>query len=111
MSNSPSNDSGLLMRISVSSHLTHYIDPSSEIGPEPILIPVTGCSMCVEIVCQRNFDFKILGFRAEVIQQTSFQSDGTLLAMPPNPKMPRISFLSPEEDELVKKAEEAFIPL
>jgi hypothetical protein len=109
MSNSSSNESGLLVRINVSSHLAHFINPSSEIGPEPMLIPVTGYSMFAEMVCRGNIDFKILGFRAEVIQQTSFRSDGTMIASLPNPN--RLSFLPPEEDELVRKAEEAFIPL
>jgi hypothetical protein len=109
MSNSSSNDSALLVRIDVRSHLARLINPSSEIGPEPMLIPVTGYSMFAEMVCRGNIDFKILGFRAEVIQQTSFQSNGTMMARPPNPN--RLSFLSPEEDELVRKAEETFIPL
>lgn len=108
MSNSPNNDSALALRINVRSHLSHIMNPSSEIGPEPKLIPVTGCSMFAEMVCRGNIDFKILGFRAEVIRRTSLQSDGTMLAMPPNPNT---LILSPDLEEPTRKAMEAFIPL
>lgn len=109
MSNSPNNDSALALRFDVYTHLSHIIDPSSEVGPEPILIPVTGYSIFAEMVCRGKIDFKILGFRAEVIRQTSFQSDGTSIALPPTPN--RLSFLPPEEEELVQKAMQAFTPL
>lgn len=109
MSNSPNDDSALAMRITPYSHLSHIINPSSQVGPEPIEIPVTGYSMVVEMVCLGKIDCRILGFRAEVIQQTSFQSEGTMIALPPNHN--RISFLSPDEEELLQKAMEEFIPL
>jgi hypothetical protein len=72
-------------------------------------IPVTGYSMVAEMVCRGNIDFRILGFRAEVMQQTPFQSDVTQIAMPPNPN--RVSFLPPDEEEIVRKSMEEFIPL
>jgi len=109
MSNPPKNDSALALRINAYSHLTHIINPSSQVGPEPMEIPVTGHSMIAEMVCLGEFDYKIVGFRAEVIRQTSFQSDGTVIAMPPTPH--RLSLLPPEEEELARKAMESFIPL
>lgn len=108
-SNSPGNESALAVRITPHTHLSHIINPSSQVGPEPLEIPVTGYSMVAEMVCRGDIDFRILGFRAEVIQQTPFQSDGTQVAMPPNPN--GISFLPPDEEEIVQRATEEFIPL
>ena len=109
MSNLPHDDSALGLRINAYSHLSHIINPSSQVGPEPMKIPVTGYSIVAEMVCFGKIDLMILGFRAEVIQQTSFQSDGTMIAMPPTPN--RLSFLPPEEEELVQKAMKKFVPL
>lgn len=109
MSNSPNNDSALALRINAHTHLSHTINPSSQVGPEPMEIPVTGYSMVAEMTCLGKIDIRILGFRAEVIQQISFQSDGIMIALPPNLNM--TSLLPPDEEELVRKAMEEFIPL
>ena len=101
MSNSPHNYSALALSINEYTHLSHIINPSSQVGPEPIEIPVTGYSIVAEMVCRGKIDFKILGLRAEVIQQTSFQSDSITKAIPPTPNV--LFGLPPEEEERVEK--------
>jgi hypothetical protein len=109
MSNSSNNNSGLALRMNAYAHLAQVINPNSQIGPEPIQIPVTGCSLVAEMFCYGNVDLMILGFKAEIIRQTTLQSDGVMISMPPTPN--RLSFLPPEEEELAQKAMKEFIPL
>jgi hypothetical protein len=65
--------------------------------------------MVAEMVCLGRVDCKVLGFRAEVLQQTPFESDATMVATPPSPK--RLSLLPPEDEEIVQQAMEEFAPL
>lgn len=85
MSSSPNNDSSIALRINAFASLARIINPNSQIGPEPLEIPVTGYLVVAEMVCHGKVDYKILGFRAEVRQQTSFQSDGTMIKSSPKP--------------------------
>jgi hypothetical protein len=85
MSTSPKNDSALALRINAFARLVHIMNPSSQVGPEPMEIPVTGYSMVAEMVCHGKVDYKIVGFRAEVRRQTSFQSDGIMIKSSPKP--------------------------
>jgi hypothetical protein len=85
MSTSPKNDSALALRINAFARLVHIMNPSSQVGPEPMEIPVTGYSMVAEMVCHGKVDYQIVGFRAEVRQQTSFQSDGIMIKSSPKP--------------------------
>lgn len=109
MSNSSDNDSALALRINTYSHLSHILNPSSQTGPEPMQIPVTGHSLVAEMFGLGKIDLKIVGFKAEVLRQTSFQSDGTLIQV--SPQSNGISLLPPEEAAALQKAREAFTPL
>lgn len=71
--------SSLAQRIQINTRLYHILNPSSQIGPEPMKIPVSGHSMVVDTVCCGNIDLLILGFRVEVTQRSSFEFDGTVL--------------------------------
>jgi hypothetical protein len=104
MSNSPDNDSGLALRINGYTQLSHVVNPSSQTGPEPMKIPVTGFSIVAEMVCLDKIDYRILGFRAEVIRQTSFQSDGTMIGGKPSLEIPHFEILLDKHPPIIRPA-------
>lgn len=67
---STSSNSGpaLRSRIQIYSRSFRTISPSSQIGPEVAVFPVTGYSIAIEMICLGQTDLTILGFKAEVIR-------------------------------------------
>lgn len=62
--------------------VAHVIHPSSETGPEPVLIPVTGHRIVLDLICIGTAPATDLRIEAEVMGAASFTSDGLPVTVP-----------------------------
>lgn len=71
----------LAARVSCRSNVAQVRNPSSDVGPEPVTVPVTGCSVMVELVAPGLDTVAVTGIGAEVTTTTDVDFDGVQVAM------------------------------
>lgn len=99
-----SSDSAFALRIHAYTHISQVIPPSSETGPEPTKIPVSGFSIIVEFACPGKDDVAILGFHAKVSQRTKLESSGVMLHQSPELEPPQLEILLDENPPVIRPA-------
>ena len=100
----PSSESAFGLRINAYTHISQVIPPSSETGPEPKKIPVSGFSVIVEFACLGKDDVTILGFRADVSQRTKMEPSGVMLHQSPELEPPQLEILLDENPPVIRPA-------
>lgn len=80
---------GFGARVTGLSHVAVVLAPSSDIGPEPLHIPVTGYNLFLELAATGQEDVLLHALRAEVLRRSPLGPAG--VAMVPQPG-PAISF-------------------
>jgi hypothetical protein len=98
------SESAFALRINAYTHISQVIPPSSETGPEPTKIPVSGFSVIVESACLGKDDVTILGFRANVSQRTKMEPSGVMLHKSPELESPQLEILLDENPPVIRPA-------
>jgi hypothetical protein len=96
------------MRVLINSHLNIMMDPSSEIGPEPLGIPATGHNVCLQLRVTGKSKVLIHSIHAEVVDRTPLKAEGVQLT--PQPGSSHIS-LAPNLSDATARALERYLPL
>lgn len=97
----------LRVRVSERSQIFRVRNPSSEVGPEPVHIGVTGCSLLVELVACGMDTVVVDGIRAEIISVDEVTLDGVAKTMP---RMPDLN-LAPDADDMIRRSVRHYRPL
>ncbi|MEU8232302.1 hypothetical protein AB0C12_22190 [Actinoplanes sp. NPDC048967] len=93
--------------LSTRSHITLVRSPSSEVGPAPVHIPVTGHNVFLVLTAGPDRDITLDRLRAQVTGRESLTADGISVALPRQPDL----VLSADLEEPGRRAAAAFEPL
>ncbi|GAA3936480.1 hypothetical protein [Actinoplanes auranticolor] len=93
--------------LSTRSHITLVRSPSSETGPAPVHIPVTGHNVFLDLTAGPDSDITLDRLRAQVTRRESVTTDGVSPALPRQPDL----VLSADLQEPARWAAAAFEPL
>lgn len=66
-------------------HISVRLLPSSEVGPEPLDIPCSGCNVYVDLMANGTVPVVLAALRAEVVSREELRPDGVVLAPLPGP--------------------------
>ncbi|HEX5441566.1 MAG TPA: hypothetical protein VFW76_11830 [Ktedonobacterales bacterium] len=99
-----SSEMAFALRIHAYTHISQVISPSSETGPEPTKIPVTGFSIVAEFACPGKDDVAILGFRADISQRTKLEQSGVMIHTSPELEPPQLEILLDENPPVIRPA-------
>ncbi|MGW4940439.1 hypothetical protein ACWEOZ_02465 [Actinoplanes sp. NPDC004185] len=95
------------VELSTRSHITLVRSPSSEVGPAPVHIPVTGHNVLLDLTAGPDSDITLDRLRARRTGRESLTADGVSLALPRQPDL----VLSADLEEPGRRAVAAFEPL
>jgi hypothetical protein len=98
----------LRARVSGSSQILRVRNPSSEVGPEPVHIGVTGCSLLVELVACGMDTVVVEGVRAEIVSVDEVTFDGVAQTMS---RMPDLNLAPPDADDMLRRSVRDYRPL
>ncbi|MET8678700.1 hypothetical protein ABZW18_14255 [Streptomyces sp. NPDC004647] len=79
------DDETFAARVSALSHVSVVLAPSTTVGPEPLLIPVTGHNVYLDLAAHGAVDAVLHGLRAEVVRRGPLKPDGVNLLPQPGP--------------------------
>jgi hypothetical protein len=94
-------------RLSTRSHVTLVRSPSSDVGPAPVHIPVTGHNLFLDLAADTPGDVTLEGLWAQVIGREPLAADGVSLALPRKPDL----VLSADLEASARRAADSFEPL
>jgi hypothetical protein len=95
------------VRISVRSHLSQVLPASSERGPEPVHVPVTGHVVVLDVRPPQSGPVRVTALGAQVVERRPLDTDGVSMALAKPPDL----VYSADLQEAAERSARSFEPL